>query len=289
MKIKSFFLCLAYSSLMVHLAMAGFPDGYVASESFRLATRTVGRAANSVVWLSPVAENEVPAPQLTVDGAPAVGWSKTNPWWDSTQVADGWHTFVLTERNKTFEAKLLVLNRPAIHAGTLEVDEMWTADRVHLVEGAVTLPAGVTLTIDDGAVVKFFANSSLTVAEGGKLVLRGGTAGSPPIRYNFIHNATPWWEQSEVTHSGNSAWRSGAIGNGGCTSMKLHFQGAGTISFWWRTSSESGCDILHFYLDGNEKARLSGERSWEQKSWEVSGDGEHSERQQHGRADDNGG
>ena len=128
------------------------------------------------VYLSPVAETDVPAPKLAIDGAEASGWSKTDPWWDSTQVDDGWHTFALTERNKTFEAKLLVLNRPAIHAGTLEVDETWTADRVHLVEGAVTLPAGVTLTIDDGAVVKFFDNASLTVEEGGKLMLGGGSA-----------------------------------------------------------------------------------------------------------------
>ncbi len=223
------------------------------------------------VYLSPVAETEVPAPKLTIDGEAASGWSKENPWWDSTQVADGWHTFVLTERNKTFEAKLLVLNDCAVHDGVVFADETWAADQVHVVRSPVQVPAGVTLTIAERTVVKFCDNASLTVDVGGTLVL-GETS---DLTYDFIHSATPWVEQSEVTHNGGTAWRSGAIDDYGWTSMELHFQGAGTISFWWKVSSESRGDYLYFYLDGKQKASLSGERDWEQKSWEVSGSGEH--------------
>ena len=171
MKLKHFSIsfCLAVwlgGALAVHAGVST-----AVSNRFALDTRAQASSLHGSVWLSPVAETEVPSPQLTVDGQPAVGWSKANPYWDTTQVADGWHTFVLTERNKSFEAKLLVLNQPAIHTGALAANETWAADKVHLATFPVTVPAGVTLTIADNAVVKFFDGASLTVEEGGKLVL----------------------------------------------------------------------------------------------------------------------
>ena len=174
MKLKHFPIsfCLAVwlgGALAVHAGVST-----AVSNRFALDTRAQASSAiaylHGSVWLSPVAETEVPSPQLTVDGQPTVGWSKSNPYWDTTQVADGWHTFALTERNKTFVAKLLVLNQPAIHTGALAANETWAADKVHLVTFPVTVPADVTLTIADNAVVKFFDGASLTVEEGGKLV-----------------------------------------------------------------------------------------------------------------------
>jgi len=46
-----------------------------------------------------------------------------------------------------------------------------------------------------------------------------------------------------------------------------------TVSFWWKVSSEEGCDWLEFYIDDELQDQISGEVDWEQKSYPVSGAG----------------
>jgi YD repeat-containing protein len=52
--------------------------------------------------------------------------------------------------------------------------------------------------------------------------------------------------------------------------------GSGTIKFWWKVSSQSGCDYLEFYIDNVlQSGRISGEVAWQEKSYPVSGGGSH--------------
>ena len=51
--------------------------------------------------------------------------------------------------------------------------------------------------------------------------------------------------------------------------------GQGTLSFKWRTSSESNYDKLHFIVDGTEVTNISGERSWATYTRTFSTDGSH--------------
>jgi len=48
--------------------------------------------------------------------------------------------------------------------------------------------------------------------------------------------------------------------------MQTSLQGEGTVTFWWKVSSESGYDELEFYLDDVLKHSISGEVDWQQKS-----------------------
>ncbi|MEK8021969.1 MAG: choice-of-anchor D domain-containing protein, partial [Candidatus Parabeggiatoa sp.] len=48
------------------------------------------------------------------------------------------------------------------YSGTLAQDTIWTADKVYLISGDVTVPSGVTLTISAGTVIKFQKNSDDT-------------------------------------------------------------------------------------------------------------------------------
>ena len=52
-------------------------------------------------------------------------------------------------------------------------------------------------------------------------------------------------------------------------------QGKGTLSFKWRTSSESNYDKLHFIVDGTEVTNISGERSWATYTRTFTTDGSH--------------
>lgn len=62
------------------------------------------------------------------------------------------------------------------HAGTLAGDETWAGTLLHLVAQDVSIPAGSTLTIQPGAVVKFASRRGLTVASGGALNASGTVA-----------------------------------------------------------------------------------------------------------------
>ena len=76
-----------------------------------------------------------------------------------------------------------VLPPVTVHTGTLGGNETWTAANTHLLRGKVTVPAGVTLTIDPGVIIlgeKVTGPSFLNVAVGG-FILANGTAGAPII------------------------------------------------------------------------------------------------------------
>ncbi|MCP4158297.1 MAG: DUF4397 domain-containing protein, partial [bacterium] len=42
-----------------------------------------------------------------------------------------------------------------------------------------------------------------------------------------------------------------------------------SISFYWKVSSESRYDYLEFYIDGVRQNRMSGTKSWRQRSYTV--------------------
>lgn len=86
---------------------------------------------------------------------------------------------------------------------------------------------------------------------------------------------TPWFVQSEVSHSGGSAARSGTIDHGGETRLTTTVSGPGTLSFWWKVSSERNYDKLSVSVDDVERADISGEQDWTRKTVPVTGGGSH--------------
>jgi uncharacterized Zn-binding protein involved in type VI secretion len=78
-----------------------------------------------------------------------------------------------------------------------------------------------------------------------------------------------WIAQTTVTHDGVDAARSGVITHGQNTRLETYVMGPGTVSFWWRVSSESGNDQLRFYVGSEEQARISGEVAWQSRTFSV--------------------
>lgn len=54
------------------------------------------------------------------------------------------------------------------------------------------------------------------------------------------------------------------------TSLTVNMPSSGTISFWYMVSSETNYDFIHFYIDGQEKLKNSGNLGWQQVSYSVS-------------------
>jgi len=73
------------------------------------------------------------------------------------------------------------------HCGTLSGSETWRAgDNVHIVSCDVTIPEGVTLRIEPGAIIKMKGYSSITVH--GKLIARGDN--NNPIYFTSYRDDT---------------------------------------------------------------------------------------------------
>ncbi|MCQ2391533.1 MAG: InlB B-repeat-containing protein, partial [Kiritimatiellae bacterium] len=80
-----------------------------------------------------------------------------------------------------------------------------------------------------------------------------------------------WTGQTATTHDGVDAAKSGSISDYQSTYIQASVSGPGTVTFWWKVSSESGCDVLHFDVDGSDAVTaISGEAGWTQVSHTVS-------------------
>jgi len=82
-------------------------------------------------------------------------------------------------------------------------------------------------------------------------------------------DSAPWVGQPTVTHDGVDAARSGASGDDASSSLRTKVTGPGTVSFWWKVSSETNNDSLRFYVGDSEQARISGDVDWEQRTFAV--------------------
>lgn len=81
----------------------------------------------------------------------------------------------------------------------------------------------------------------------------------------------PWTFESNDAYEGNYCLKSGAIGNNGSTIITLQHEAgtADTISFFFKVSSETNYDKLHFYIDNQPKGEWSGSLNWQKASFPV--------------------
>ena len=80
------------------------------------------------------------------------------------------------------------------------------------------------------------------------------------------YGGADWEGQTEVTHDGVDAGRSGAIGNSSHTGASLEVVGPGRLNFWWKVSSEPDWDFLEVYIDVNFYDQISGEVDWQPRT-----------------------
>ncbi len=81
-----------------------------------------------------------------------------------------------------------------------------------------------------------------------------------------------WFGQATTTHDSVDAAQSGGILDAQETGLETTVTGPGTLTFWWKVSSEENYDFLRFTLDGGQQAgarEISGEVDWQQQTIAV--------------------
>ena len=87
----------------------------------------------------------------------------------------------------------------------------------------------------------------------------------------------PWFLGADGTA------RRGAVGDDQSSSLRTSVEGAGRLSFSWRTSSEDGYDRLCLFVDGAEAASVSGETDWADVAADIDGGGRHAVEWRYGK------
>ena len=119
-------------------------------------------------------------------------------------------------------------------------------------------PRGGNLRIADQTLAITQAGSASTNAE---IALAEALDTEGELQWSTI--GTPaWFGQSLVAHDGADAAQSGTISDGTAVSAQTEITGPGTLSFWWKVSSETNKDYLKFFVEGAQQTRISGEADW---------------------------
>jgi hypothetical protein len=71
-----------------------------------------------------------------------------------------------------------------------------------------------------------------------------------------------WYMETNVTHDGIAA-QSGSITNNQTSVAQTTITGPGTLTFWWKVSSQTNHDLLYVTANGTTQAVISGQVDWQ--------------------------
>ena len=107
--------------------------------------------------------------------------------WDTTTVSNGVYVITANFINGSGQAigqlwqQAAVNNSASYHSGLIASNETWSAGNVNVVDGNVTIPSGVTVTVAPGAVVKVAKGFQIIVQAGGTFDTSGATSADPIV------------------------------------------------------------------------------------------------------------
>ncbi|MCP4258760.1 MAG: hypothetical protein GY774_14850 [Planctomycetes bacterium] len=84
-----------------------------------------------------------------------------------------------------------------------------------------------------------------------------------------------WYSQTAVSYHDGDAAKSGSITDDQASWLQTLVNGAGTVSFFWKVSSEENYDLLEFYVDGTRQDHISGAKDWHQTTYDITGSASH--------------
>jgi alpha-tubulin suppressor-like RCC1 family protein len=89
---------------------------------------------------------------------------------------------------------------------------------------------------------------------------------APALAWTTSGGSAAWAGQTDTAHDGSDAARSGVIGHSQQSVLQTSVSGPGTLTFWWKVSSETNNDTLRFLVNSVAQTSLSGETDWRQET-----------------------
>jgi hypothetical protein len=112
------------------------------------------------------------------------------------------------------------------------------------------------------------AGQPFTVTQAGDVRVLADAVDAPALVWTTGGNAD-WSGQTLVTHDGVDAGQSGPISDNQESWLETAVVGPGTLTFWWKVSSQAGSDRLRFYINGTALNNINGEVDWRQMSYTL--------------------
>lgn len=88
----------------------------------------------------------------------------------------------------------------------------------------------------------------------------GSAIGDPGV--GWIYDPGSWNTQNQIKHGQAAAIQSQPTYDSSASAIDNTVTGPGTLSFWWRVSSETNYDLLQFSINGEVQATISGNTGW---------------------------
>ena len=172
---------------------------------------------------------------------------------------------------KAFTSKSAILR--AVTAGALPLSYRWQFNGTDLIETnrPYLLLPNVQLT-NEGVyrVVASNPYGSVTSSLATVTVVLTFVDALETPEFAWDTSSLPWFGQTNLTHDGVDAAQSGAINHNQQSILQANVNGPGTLTFWWKVSSEAGADSLRFFIGALALTNISGEVDWRQETYYLS-------------------
>ena len=143
---------------------------------------------------------------------------------------------------------------------------VWTGDAEGLLDNVAARTASLTIPTRPSTLTATYRDTIARVAGCyGRTITTSGTSGGVSA------------DAASGSPSGTPAVKLGGAGvvpDNGFAAFETSVSGSGTVTFWWRVSSESASDYLKFLVDGTQIVAISGTKGpWAQVSQRIEGSG----------------
>ena len=241
--------------------------------------------------------------QITLPDQGSLAWPKHrfSGWSTGDEIIAPGTLYALGYDDLTFTA---VWEEKRVSAPTIEVAAWYDTERTAVTMGCETAGATIHYTLDGStptsaspvyagsfylagsatiraiAVLDDFFDSDVVAAESVRAPWTPDEClNAPGLAFNMGGDAI-WVRDRTMTHDGDTAMRSGEIGDNQTSWVEASVSGAGTLTFWWKVSSEAYkgtiYDYARFTVDGVAVVSdIGGEINWRSESVTITDGGTH--------------